>query len=140
MYPVMPVHGEGSAVWKELESLKDIVMNLPTHSELLRQKPVLSGSGGSSGDGSAVGLVLETSPGAGGHVHEIELNHWEVEYVKNGKILDTTTEEGDTNEENMHQHNVKVMYKRGQFILARCDKMKWRKGCGDGHSAALSII
>ncbi len=26
-YPIMPVHGEGSAVWKELNALKEIVMN-----------------------------------------------------------------------------------------------------------------
>ena len=27
-YPIMPVHGEGSAVWKELEALKDMVMEM----------------------------------------------------------------------------------------------------------------
>ena len=33
-YPIFPVHGEGSAVWKELESLKDIVMKSKTYGKL----------------------------------------------------------------------------------------------------------
>ena len=26
-YPIMPVRGEGSAIWKDLEALKDIVLD-----------------------------------------------------------------------------------------------------------------
>ena len=38
-YPVMPIHGEGGTVWKELEALKDIVLNPQSHGHLYRERP-----------------------------------------------------------------------------------------------------
>ena len=37
-YPIVPVHGEGSAVWKELEALKDIVMEPKKYARMFREK------------------------------------------------------------------------------------------------------
>lgn len=37
-YPIMPVYGEGGAVWRELEALKDIVMEPYRYARLLRQQ------------------------------------------------------------------------------------------------------
>ena len=34
-YPIMPVHGEGGSVWKELNALKEIVMNPKAHERML---------------------------------------------------------------------------------------------------------
>ena len=34
-YPIMPVHGEGGSVWKELNAIKEIVMNPAAHKKLL---------------------------------------------------------------------------------------------------------
>ena len=34
-YPIMPVHGEGSSVWKELNAIKEIVMNPNAHKKML---------------------------------------------------------------------------------------------------------
>ena len=34
-YPIMPVHGEGSSVWKELNAIKEIVMNPKAHERML---------------------------------------------------------------------------------------------------------
>ena len=34
-YPIMPVHGEGSAVWKELNAIKEILMNPEAHKAML---------------------------------------------------------------------------------------------------------
>lgn len=36
-YPIMPLHGEGSAVWKELEALKDLVLNPEKNARLFRE-------------------------------------------------------------------------------------------------------
>lgn len=36
-YPIMPLHGEGSAVWKELEALKDLVLNPEKNVHLFRE-------------------------------------------------------------------------------------------------------
>lgn len=38
-YPIAPVHGEGSAVWKELEALKELVMNTKQHCSLFEDTP-----------------------------------------------------------------------------------------------------
>ena len=40
-YPVVPVHGEGSGVWKELEALKDIVMEMGKNMHLFRDPPTV---------------------------------------------------------------------------------------------------
>ncbi|KAJ7378062.1 hypothetical protein OS493_024724 [Desmophyllum pertusum] len=42
-YPIMPVHGEGSPVWKELEAVKDLLMNSQTYFYMYREP--LAGSG-----------------------------------------------------------------------------------------------
>lgn len=42
-YPIMPVHGEGSAVWKELEAMKDLLLQSKTYGYLFREP--LGGSG-----------------------------------------------------------------------------------------------
>ena len=34
-YPIMPVHGEGSSVWKELNALKEIIMDPEAHKRML---------------------------------------------------------------------------------------------------------
>ena len=34
-YPIMPVHGEGGSVWKELNAIKEIVMNPAAHERML---------------------------------------------------------------------------------------------------------
>ena len=36
-YPIIPVHGEGSAVWKELEAMKDLLMNSQTYFYMYRE-------------------------------------------------------------------------------------------------------
>ncbi len=39
-YPIMPVHGEGGAVWKELNALKDIVMDQKKHARMFYDNDV----------------------------------------------------------------------------------------------------
>lgn len=41
-YPIMPVHGEGSSVWKELEATKDLLLKSKTN-EYLFHEPLHSG-------------------------------------------------------------------------------------------------
>ena len=42
-YPIMPVHGQGSFVWKELEATKDLLMNSKTYGYTYREPLVSSG-------------------------------------------------------------------------------------------------
>ena len=41
-YPIMPVHGKGSAVWKELEAVKDVILKSKTFGYIFRE-PLQSG-------------------------------------------------------------------------------------------------
>ncbi|XP_064632901.1 uncharacterized protein LOC135491146 [Lineus longissimus] len=43
-WPIMPVHGEGSAVWKEMDALKDIIMNGQTNCKMLYEQQSCSAS------------------------------------------------------------------------------------------------
>ena len=36
-YPIAPVHGEGSSVWKELEAVKDLLLDSQTNSDMFRE-------------------------------------------------------------------------------------------------------
>ena len=41
-YPVMPVYEEGNPVWKELEALRDVVMDLQSHLKYFHTPPFSS--------------------------------------------------------------------------------------------------
>ena len=38
-YPIMPVHAEGSTVWKEVEALRDIVMDMGKYMKFFETRP-----------------------------------------------------------------------------------------------------
>ena len=38
-YPIMPVYAEGSTVWKELEALREVVMNMQEYAKYFRKEP-----------------------------------------------------------------------------------------------------
>ncbi|GFO49845.1 hypothetical protein PoB_007635000 [Plakobranchus ocellatus] len=45
-YPIMPVHGEGAPVWKELNALKDMTMHMNRYASLFEERPgQMSGNG-----------------------------------------------------------------------------------------------
>lgn len=80
-YPIMPIHGEGSSVWKELEAIKDLLMKSKTNAYIFRDEPL--GSGSSSGGGQPPKVIKydmqqsktnRTSP----HTHEVVLTADEV--------------------------------------------------------------
>ena len=89
-YPIMPVHGEGSAVWKELEATKDILMESKTYNYIYRE-PLGGGSGVLPTEPAKRPLTLKmedatkTPPGA--HSHEVTLTPEEVELAKKGTVI-----------------------------------------------------
>lgn len=139
-YPIMPVHGEGSAVWKELEATKDVLMKSRTYSYFYRE-PLAGGSGviPTQRPSKPVTLKMEdatkTPPGA--HSHEITLTPEEAERARRGviiKMLLTSTGAG-------HQHNVDVVYKKNKWRITHCDDYdKGKHRCRDGHGMWLSEV
>ncbi|XP_070209272.1 uncharacterized protein [Littorina saxatilis] len=58
-YPVMPVYAEGSTIWKELEALRDVVMNMQEHQKYFRNTP--SFLTGENAEGSEKKQTTDTS-------------------------------------------------------------------------------
>jgi len=75
-YPIMPVHGEGSSVWKELEATKDLLLKSKTNGYIFRE-PLHSGPLPTEPPKRSIKLQMQyartkTNP-PGSHKHEIVL-------------------------------------------------------------------
>ncbi len=145
-YPIMPIHGEGSAVWKELSAIKDILMEPKKYSYMFRENIELGGgpdhNTGSVDDvNEAVGkeVYLETSPSFSNnvniHIHTLTLSVEEVIELLAGKdvISETTLNNG-------HAH-IMVLYcpKRDCHIIKyrKCDG---KRICVDRHEKTLTKV
>ncbi|KAJ7378068.1 hypothetical protein OS493_024730 [Desmophyllum pertusum] len=136
-YPIMPVHGEGSPVWKELEATKDLLMKSKTYGYIYREP--LGGSGVLPTEPPERPITLKmedatrTPPGA--HSHEITLTPDEVKLAK-GKRQSfkkmTTTGAG-------HQHTITVVWRKGHWMIQHCDDTDTGKyKCRDRHGKYLN--
>ncbi|KAJ7378069.1 hypothetical protein OS493_024731 [Desmophyllum pertusum] len=139
-YPIMPVHGEGSPVWKELEATKDILMKSKTYGYIYKEP--LGGSGASvlfpKLPERPITLKMEyatlTPPGP--HIHEITLTPDEVKLAKGKKqSLVKRTTAGDA-----HQHVITVYWslKNEYWAIRSCDDQDTRRyRCWDQHGKNL---
>ena len=124
-YPIMPVHGEGSGMWKELEALKDIVLSPMKYANMFHENWQQDGT-------SSRGLTLLTGKSKDGHVHRIVLSADEVDMLKMGGTVVTETEET-----NGHSHDVEIRRAaNGRFIMVKCDG---GRTCPDKHKKVLSV-
>jgi len=140
-YPIMAVHGEGSGVWKELNALKDMTMQINKYGSLFEDNPrrALSGSGnGTDQDDGLIRMRTATTyrDPPGEHYHQVVITKAEAEAIRNHELLIITT-----SEEAGHVHELKLAPRNKMhegkvpFRIQECDKMK--KGCWDGHTAEL---
>ena len=140
-YPIMPVHGEGSAVWKELEALKDMLMKSKTYGDMYRE-PLGGDSGFVPTDEPVSKLVtLEmdqaTRSPPGPHTHEITLTPEQVQSAKKGTVLTgikTTSQSG-------HEHIISVKWMDGNWRMSKCNSgsTTGRYLCWDRHGNMLTV-
>ena len=139
-YPIMPVHGHGSSVWKELEATKEILMKSSSFGYMCLQP--LGGSGPIPTAPPNKPLRLMTQVAAsnmtGPHRHEVDLTPEDVEAAMLGKRItkETGTAAG-------HEHRLQFRYiKNGkQWKVERCgDKRCKATCCGDLHGRFLNVI
>ena len=136
-YPIMPVHGEGSSVWKELEATKDLLMNSKTYGYMYREPLVGSGAVPTEPPERPLTLKMEdatkTPPGA--HSHEITLTPAEVKDAKEKqKAFWKTTTEGAS-----HQHRIRVAWRNNNWEILRCDNHdQGNYRCKDQHGMYLN--
>ncbi|KAI0216103.1 hypothetical protein LSAT2_031841 [Lamellibrachia satsuma] len=123
-YPIIPVHGEGSSVWREVEALKDIVLNPVKHMHMFHE----DWRGGMS-----EGITLLTGKARGDdHVHRVVLSADEVGSLKMGKTVLVETEVT-----NGHSHEISIkMQNVGKYLMVACDGGKF---CSDRHSRRMTV-
>ena len=96
-YPIMPVYGEGSSAWKELEALKDIVLDPTRHANMIRN---IDDEDAGVGNG---GMTFELTAGDAGHSHMVHISREHVRYLENAKPITVETEFT-----NGHKHNITI--------------------------------
>ncbi len=126
-YPIFPVHGEGSSVWKELNALKEIVLQSGAHNNMFY--------GEKSGSTETQGLRLKLgfSRGAGAHEHRVELNAADLERLQAGGTVTKVT-----TQDNGHSHELEIQYRRGAMVYAYV-KCNGQDMCPDRHPRILEL-
>ncbi|XP_063396658.1 uncharacterized protein LOC134681139 [Mytilus trossulus] len=139
-YPIMPLYSEGNAAYKEMESLKDIVLEnnkylkmfhnvLEDESiEKLRKKQIKL----SMKSGITLIMSMATISNPGPHTHYIDLSAENVKALKSNKKLNVRS-----SEDSGHFHRVKIIYRphlSNPFVMKRCDN---KRKCWDGHKKLL---
>ena len=126
-YPVMPIHEEGNTIYKELEALKDIVLEAKNFVYMLRD---------SDTDIFEKGFTLKmlpSTPEFGSHEHLIHLTGKEVQRLYSGILVKKVT-----NMVNGHQHEViiqrGIVRSNSFYKIFQCDGLRI---CFDGHNVRL---
>ena len=129
-FPIMPVHGEGDTVWKELAALKDTVLN-PNAYPFVWAEP-------KEPDGSLHLLVGSSeSDSVPEHTHFIVLSAAEA-----GRLLNTTITV-ETSETLEHTHSIELVCARernGLCIKARVERCDGVRRCPGNHPKVLNAI
>ena len=130
-YPIFPVLGEGSSVWKEVNALKEIVMDpkwqymkwtydnikIPASSNIVE---LLMGASQST-------AVTQ-------HTHTVELSQAEILQCKGGQSIYKTSSTA-----NGHEHDLQIRYNRksGKFYYQKCGTINF---CRDRHAKEFTVV
>ncbi|XP_021353198.1 uncharacterized protein LOC110450204 [Mizuhopecten yessoensis] len=135
-YPMVPTHQEGNAIYKELDALKDLVMNMAVNAKYFHEKPaVLQSTVNPTGHEEHYQTSSATGQ-QGLHMHDVFLSQDDVAMLTKGQTVAvyTTLNHG-------HQHVLEIyedMHMHGSHIrrlrVSLCDG---KIHCWDGHSNIL---
>ena len=124
-YPIMPVHGEGSALWKKLNALEDAM-------EFAKAADITAGVSYSTG--------VSHSDQTTGHSHLFAVNEEDMASLRSGALQEIAVSTGSRNG---HNHDIVIKRKAGavngdadEFYVASCDSDSSAAGkvCWDNHS------
>ena len=134
-YPIMPVHAEGSAIWKELAALRKIVLKPKTYGAFITEKDSGVVANPASVNTTALTLItgMSRSNKVTPHQHEVALTSEDVTKLKNGEsvIKVTTLNSGHTHTLVLLRNN------KGRYWMNRCSGAV---RCKDGHTRVLSEV
>lgn len=132
-YPIMPIHGHGTPVWKELEALKDVTLNSQSFAHMFTEpldkqcrKSMIFFT-----DQSRNSTVAE-------HVHSFELTPEEIAIMKNKMPVYkfTSSAEGHNHILGLRIRKAQANPETGVLYISECDG---KKSCWDGHGRALIV-
>ena len=133
-YPIMPIHGEGSGVWKELEALKDMVMESHRYNFLFRERMHRPTPGATTAPDCWIRLQTSISRGENvePHMHDVYINNDDDLQLRRGlRITKTSTID------NGHSHEFELSWTQvGGYKFAHCDGFPV---CWDDHEPELHI-
>jgi len=140
-YPIMPVHAEGSPIWKELDALKDVVLEQQKYLRMYRTPPVGKGGGvvkppRPSGVTLQMGITIKNPPGE--HTHRVTLSQEDVSKLKAGKTVQALS-----SNDNGHSHTIVIKAENPNSTLPmkyRVVKCDGKNECWDGHGKSLSVV
>lgn len=134
-YPIYPVYGEGSPVWKELSALIDYVMDPSSHLFIKSNS-----KDGESGAANNQSITIKTGGSRVSsttlHYHTITLTTEEAIFLQSNKkerLIKTTSHA------NGHEHDLKIYWqpKRKSFMYETCGG---KPRCWDQHSIVLTTL
>ena len=125
-YPIMPTHAEGSATWKELDALKDLLLHPNTYRKMSYYYE--------DDEPEAEIQPLKTSVAndeGKSHVHFLLLTRENVDDMNAGLVNYNVTVETTKDPTDGHFHKLTIYRnKYGNFMYSACDG---RRTCKDGH-------
>ena len=142
-YPIAPVHQEGSAIWKELQALRDLILIQEGRTKLLRAEYGLGTNLNTpyiGKDGHKVVFSMQYAPpdsgsGVTAHTHTITLTAANIQDLKRGKNINVVTSEASG-----HTHKLVLRYNKNSktpYSYVTCDQ---RSVCWDDHGKQLRVV
>ena len=125
-YPIMPVYGEGGSAWKELEALKDIVLEPSRYKQMFRD-------GGPVKEETEIKqyITAAAKPEYGSHKHHFQLSTDQLAALDKGsRVYNVITEEVRA-----HSHNLTLVLRNKNIVIKFCDG---KTTCFDGHGRWVS--
>jgi len=130
-YPISPLFNDGNHIYKEVEALKDMVMNMGKYYKMFKTPP----SGAAPGDGSGMGtmvtltMIMTHRDPPGLHTHTIQMHSDDLKHLQESGETMTV----DTSTNNSHAHVLEIQYVAGEkhpWVIKSCDG---NDTCWDGH-------
>ena len=145
-YPIFPVYGAGSAVWKELEALTEIAMQPESNAYLRAETPLVVNATDETSDLTVGYFQIRTANyDYGNHTHYLTLTARQMLLLERGQEVSAQTESSWG-----HSHWMTLTYfpsdpadnpsKLGMFKYTKCDEQAVGKKCSDGHGTKLKLM
>lgn len=132
-YPIMPLHGEGSGAWKELNALREVVMKQKKYSHLYNDPPCQCTKEDLAKEGKVpvqIDLSMSSVGSGDEHKHTFWLAPEQYKDIVNKKTIRVISSVFED-----HSHDLQISTdSQGRPVILKCDG---ESKCLDGHSNVL---